>query len=162
MYVSCVFLVERVQPWTWATDGYDFSEISACASVAMIPTTPWRWHRSRPLHRRRRGEDAKGRKVERKHKKASDENEKTRTNNPQRFINLKSPQPPPPPPQDEIFGPILPVLTVQSIDEAIAISATRPTPLAAYVYERDSAVRKKWLAEVPSGGACVNDCIVHM
>lgn len=65
--------------------------------------------------------------------------------------------------QEEIFGPILPVLTVQSVEEAIAHSAANPaTPLAAYVFERDPAVRHKWLTEVESGGACVNDCISQM
>lgn len=66
-------------------------------------------------------------------------------------------------PQEEIFGPVLPVLTVQSVEEAIARCAASPaTPLAAYVFERDAAVRKKWLSEVASGGACVNDCMSQM
>lgn len=66
-------------------------------------------------------------------------------------------------PQEEIFGPVLPVVTVQSVEEAIALCAAAPgTPLAAYVFERDPAVGKKWISEVASGGACVNDCMTHM
>ena len=64
--------------------------------------------------------------------------------------------------QEEIFAPILPVVTVESVDEAIALCGDRPNPLAAYVFQRDSAVCKKWLTEVASGGACVNDCVFHM
>ena len=64
--------------------------------------------------------------------------------------------------QEEIFGPVLPVISVKSVDEAIAYCVGKPIPLAAYVFQRDSAVREKWLGEVPSGGACVNDCIFHM
>lgn len=64
--------------------------------------------------------------------------------------------------QEEIFGPVLPVMTVSSVEQAIAFCRPRPTPLAAYVFERNPAVGEKWLKEVASGGACVNDCIVHM
>ncbi|CAM9955142.1 unnamed protein product [Laminaria digitata] len=53
-------------------------------------------------------------------------------------------------------------MTVQSVDEAIAFCSERPAPLAAYVFQRDSAVCKKWLEEVESGGACVNDCVFHV
>ncbi|CAM9358586.1 unnamed protein product [Ascophyllum nodosum] len=63
--------------------------------------------------------------------------------------------------QDEIFGPILPVIKVSSVDEAIAFCRGKATPLAAYVFERDVKVRDKWLSQVSCGGACVNDCIFH-
>eukprot|EP00752_Nemacystus_decipiens_P014785 g13163.t1 len=76
------------------------------------------------------------------------------------FTVIKDPSPDSPLMQEEIFGPILPVVTVQSVEEAIAHCAANPaTPLAAYVFERDPAVEHKWLAEVESGGACVNDCM---
>ncbi len=54
------------------------------------------------------------------------------------------------------------MITVQSIEEAIAYSGQRPPPLGAYVFERDPAVSKKWLTEVASGGACVNDCMMQL
>ena len=63
--------------------------------------------------------------------------------------------------QEEIFGPILPVIKVSSVDQAIAYCKGRPTPLAAYIFEQDTAIRERWLEQVESGGACVNDCMNH-
>jgi aldehyde dehydrogenase (NAD+) len=62
---------------------------------------------------------------------------------------------------DEIFGPILPVLTVKDVDEAIAFVNARPKPLALYIFAKDRAVQDTVLARTSSGGACVNDVIVH-
>eukprot|EP00752_Nemacystus_decipiens_P014781 g13160.t1 len=79
------------------------------------------------------------------------------------FTVVKDPSLDSPLMQEEIFGPILPVVTVQSVEEAIAICTANPaTPLAAYVFERDPAVGHKWLTEVPSGGACINDCTTQV
>ncbi|CAN5247593.1 aldehyde dehydrogenase family protein [soil metagenome] len=58
--------------------------------------------------------------------------------------------------RDEIFGPILPVVTVQSVDEAIAFVNSRPKPLAAYLFTKSKAVREKVIKEVPAGGMLVN------
>lgn len=63
--------------------------------------------------------------------------------------------------QEEIFGPLLPVITVKSIEEAIAMTNDGPSPLASYVFTRDKKISDKWLAEVESGGATVNDCLIH-
>ena len=63
---------------------------------------------------------------------------------------------------EEIFGPILPVLTVKSIDEAIAFVNARPKPLALYVFTRDSKVHEEVLARTSSGGATVNHTWVHL
>jgi aldehyde dehydrogenase (NAD+) len=57
---------------------------------------------------------------------------------------------------DEIFGPILPVLPVKSIDEAIRFVNARPKPLALYVFTSDPKVEEEVLARTSSGGACVN------
>jgi aldehyde dehydrogenase (NAD+) len=57
---------------------------------------------------------------------------------------------------DEIFGPILPVVTVQSLDEAIDFVNSRPKPLAAYLFTKAKAVRERVIKEVPSGGMLVN------
>lgn len=54
------------------------------------------------------------------------------------------------------------MLAVKSAGEAISFCANRPTPLAAYVFERDSEVRSRWITEVPFGGGCVNDCVMHL
>jgi aldehyde dehydrogenase (NAD+) len=57
---------------------------------------------------------------------------------------------------DEIFGPILPVVTVQSLDEAIEFVNSRPKPLAAYLFTKSKAVRERVIKEVPAGGMLVN------
>jgi aldehyde dehydrogenase (NAD+) len=64
--------------------------------------------------------------------------------------------------QEEIFGPILPVLEVGSIDEAIGFVNSRPHPLALYVFAQDNSVNEKVVAETTSGGVTVNGTIMHM
>ena len=64
--------------------------------------------------------------------------------------------------QEEIFGPILPVLTVQSIDEAISFVNARSHPLALYVFAEDQKVNDKVVASTTSGGVTVNGTIFHM
>ena len=64
--------------------------------------------------------------------------------------------------QEEIFGPILPVLTVQSIDEAINFVNARSHPLALYVFAEDQKVNDKVVASTISGGVTVNGTIFHM
>ena len=64
--------------------------------------------------------------------------------------------------QEEIFGPILPVLTFDKLDHALALLRDRPTPLALYVFTRDRATEARVLADARSGGACVNDVVSHM
>ena len=60
---------------------------------------------------------------------------------------------------DEIFGPILPVVTVQSLDEAIDFVNARPKPLAAYLFTKAKDVRERVIREVPAGGMIVNHLI---
>jgi len=64
--------------------------------------------------------------------------------------------------QEEIFGPILPMLTVDSIDEAISFVNARPHPLALYVFAEDQKVNDKVVASTTSGGVTVNGTIFHM
>ncbi len=64
--------------------------------------------------------------------------------------------------EDEIFGPILPVLDYDSLDEAIAFVNQRPKPLALYLFSTDSQVQKQVLTETTSGNACVNDTIMQV
>ena len=64
--------------------------------------------------------------------------------------------------QEEIFGPILPVLTYRSLDEAIARIQARPKPLALYLFTRDAATEKRVLGEVSFGGGCINDTVLHL
>lgn len=56
----------------------------------------------------------------------------------------------------EIFGPVLPILSVQSVGEAIGFVNARPKPLAAYLFTQDAATRERVIQEVPAGGMVVN------
>ncbi len=64
--------------------------------------------------------------------------------------------------QEEIFGPVLPIIEVENVEEAVDFIRSRPTPLALYLFTKDRAVKRRVLAEVPFGGGCVNDTIVHL
>lgn len=64
--------------------------------------------------------------------------------------------------QEEIFGPILPVIEFDNIDEAIEKVCARPKPLALYLFTRCRRVEKKVLTKVSFGGGCINDTIVHL
>jgi len=63
---------------------------------------------------------------------------------------------------EEIFGPILPVLAVDSIEEAISFVNDRPKPLALYIFSKTAATVERVLARTSSGGACVNNVVVHI
>jgi len=63
---------------------------------------------------------------------------------------------------DEIFGPVLPVIAVDSLDEAIAFVRARPKPLALYVFSKRSDQTERVLRETSSGGVTVNDCMLHI
>ena len=58
--------------------------------------------------------------------------------------------------QNEIFGPILPVITVQSLDDAIRFVNSRPKPLSAYLFTKSRETRERVIKEVPAGGMLVN------
>ena len=64
--------------------------------------------------------------------------------------------------QEEIFGPILPVIAYDSIDEAIAFINEREHPLALYLFSEDKATQERFLHAVPFGGGCINDTIIHL
>jgi coniferyl-aldehyde dehydrogenase len=63
--------------------------------------------------------------------------------------------------QEEIFGPILPVRSYRSLDEAIAYVEAHDRPLALYPFSRDRAVIEKILSRVLAGGVTVNDTLLH-
>jgi coniferyl-aldehyde dehydrogenase len=63
--------------------------------------------------------------------------------------------------QEEIFGPILPVLTYESLDEAIAYVNDRPRPLALYFFSHDKEATERVLNETISGGVTVNETMLH-
>lgn len=64
--------------------------------------------------------------------------------------------------QSEIFGPILPVLGVSSLEAAIAFVNARQKPLAAYVFSDDSAEQERVFTEVPAGGVVANQTVMHV
>ena len=64
--------------------------------------------------------------------------------------------------QEEIFGPVLPVIQFADAAEAQAIIAKHPNPLAFYIYSSSSATANEWLQAVPAGGACVNNSSWHL
>ena len=64
--------------------------------------------------------------------------------------------------QEEIFGPVLPVLTFNSYDEIYGMLSEKPKPLAFYIYTQNKKLAKKLTAEFSFGGGCINDCIIHL
>lgn len=64
--------------------------------------------------------------------------------------------------QEEIFGPILPILTVESLEKGIDLINSLESPLALYVFSDESSVIKTVLEKTSSGGFCSNDGIIHM
>lgn len=63
---------------------------------------------------------------------------------------------------EEIFGPILPVLEYEEMDQAISMLNSRPKPLALYLFTADKAVERSVMASVSFGGGCVNDTLLHL
>ncbi|MFD3449074.1 aldehyde dehydrogenase family protein [Microbacteriaceae bacterium 4G12] len=64
--------------------------------------------------------------------------------------------------REEIFGPILPVVRVTGLDDAIEFVTARDKPLALYVYTEDRAARRQWLRRTSSGGIVFDASIVHL
>lgn len=64
--------------------------------------------------------------------------------------------------QEEIFGPVLPVIPVKDIEEAIRFVQKRPKPLALYVFTEDKRTEQRVLTETSYGGGCINDTIIHL
>jgi aldehyde dehydrogenase (NAD+) len=64
--------------------------------------------------------------------------------------------------EDEIFGPILPILEYDQLDEAIAFINAQPKPLALYLFSKNKQIQKRIIQEVSFGGSCFNDTIMHL
>ncbi len=64
--------------------------------------------------------------------------------------------------QQEIFGPVLPVIPYASIDEAIGFITARPKPLALYLFSNATEIRDRVMTETSSGGAVINDVVTHL
>ncbi len=75
---------------------------------------------------------------------------------------LDSPAPDSPVMQEEIFGPLLPVIPYRDIQEVLEFVLDRPKPLALYLFTRDRVLSRRIFREVSFGGGCLNDTIVHL
>ena len=64
--------------------------------------------------------------------------------------------------QEEIFGPVLPILTYETLDDAISFIREREKPLAFYIFSRNRNAIDKALSSLSFGGGCVNDTVVHL
>lgn len=63
--------------------------------------------------------------------------------------------------KEEIFGPILPIITFNKLDEVISLVTDRPKPLALYLFSNDKKTQSKVIRDISFGGGCINDTIVH-
>jgi len=64
--------------------------------------------------------------------------------------------------QEEIFGPVLPILTYQKTEDVYALLAEQPKPLALYLFSQDKKTVRAVTERCRYGGGCVNDCVIHL
>lgn len=64
--------------------------------------------------------------------------------------------------QEEIFGPVLPVLTYENFDELMLLLKKSPKPLAQYLFSSNKAHIRRVNEELSYGGGCINDTIIHL
>lgn len=64
--------------------------------------------------------------------------------------------------QEEIFGPILPLMTYSNLDDCIKFIRSRPRPLALYLFTQSQSAEKRILNTCSFGGGCINDTIIHL
>lgn len=64
--------------------------------------------------------------------------------------------------KEEIFGPILPVISYTSLDEAVQKVKHRPKPLALYIFSNSKCFQNKVTSSISSGGVCINDVVMHV
>lgn len=64
--------------------------------------------------------------------------------------------------KNEIFGPILPIISYEDLDEVLDIIKKRPKPLACYIFGKNRSFQKKVLSTISFGGGCINDTVMHV
>lgn len=64
--------------------------------------------------------------------------------------------------QEEIFGPVLPVLEFETVEELVDLLKEKEKPLALYLFTRSKAVEEKITGELSYGGGCINDTLIHL
>jgi aldehyde dehydrogenase (NAD+) len=62
----------------------------------------------------------------------------------------------------EIFGPILPIISVENMDEAVSIIRKYEKPLALYLFTKDKSIERLFVDNIRFGGGCVNDVVMHL
>jgi aldehyde dehydrogenase (NAD+) len=63
--------------------------------------------------------------------------------------------------EEEIFGPVLPIITYSSIDEIIELINTKPKPLALYIFSASNKFQQRIMEETSAGSVCINDCVLQ-
>ena len=63
--------------------------------------------------------------------------------------------------QEEIFGPLLPIMSFEQLDDAMADIKKRPRPLALYYFSKSKRKQRRILEKIPFGGGCINDTLFH-
>lgn len=63
---------------------------------------------------------------------------------------------------EEIFGPLLPLITYRNVEEAFQVINSKPRPLALYLMSFDLSLQAQVKHQVHSGGMCINDCVFHL
>lgn len=64
--------------------------------------------------------------------------------------------------REEIFGPVLPLVNVESMDQALDFIRARPKPLAAYLFSRSKTAQQKMVRDISAGSVCINDVMMFM
>ncbi|CAN6457847.1 unnamed protein product [Victoria cruziana] len=64
--------------------------------------------------------------------------------------------------KEEIFGPLLPIITVEKIEDSFDIIKSHPKPLAAYLFTKDKRIEKMFVEQISAGSMLVNDTVLHL
>jgi aldehyde dehydrogenase (NAD+) len=64
--------------------------------------------------------------------------------------------------QDEIFGPLMPIISYSEPDELVEKLRDKPSPLALYLFTKDAELEKQIIDQVPFGGGCINETVQHL
>ncbi|XP_048232633.1 aldehyde dehydrogenase family 3 member I1, chloroplastic isoform X2 [Ricinus communis] len=64
--------------------------------------------------------------------------------------------------QEEIFGPLLPIITVDNLKDSFEVIKSKPKPLAAYLFTNDEKLMKHFVRDISAGGMIINDTILHV
>ena len=64
--------------------------------------------------------------------------------------------------QEEIFGPLMPILTYESLEEVYELLSEKPKPLALYFFSQDKRRIKEVTERCYYGGGCINDVVIHL